>query len=55
MSEIVQDLCDQHHTFFYLKDDRKPCPYCKIERLEALAHDYIESYERLAFEQKESV
>ena len=30
---ITADLCDNQHRFFYFKDDRQRCPYCKIERL----------------------
>ncbi len=35
MTDLVQDLCARLHIFFYLKENRKPCPYCKIERLQA--------------------
>ena len=30
---IVADLCEQGHRFFYYRDDRNPCPYCRIDFL----------------------
>ena len=36
---ITADLCDAEHRFFYYSDNRKPCPYCLVERLQTKCDD----------------
>lgn len=38
---IAADLCDKNHRFFYYSDDRRPCPYCKIDRQNRALRDII--------------
>ena len=50
MSNIVQDLCDRYHTFFYLQGDRKPCPYCQLEGVTSLYNASVKKVESLTAE-----